>query len=200
VPPTATPIPVEIVSFTVTLDEVNQESPCSITVSWEVTGPPDTQVFLYRAAGETVGTSAANRVFEAKVGKGSYTDPFAPGIRSYRLQANASTGSALKAPTTVNPICIDSFYTSDKCSQSVIWEVLGGPQGARYTLFRRVAGTTNYSSLESGLVTYAKPMTRNEDLGSSVTYEYVLQVAAQSRIVTTQPITERWDSSDGCIG
>jgi hypothetical protein len=43
-------------------------------------------------------------------------------------------------------------------------------------------------------------MSINEDLGSSITYEYTLQVAVQSRLVTTNPISEKWDQSAGCIG
>jgi hypothetical protein len=196
----ATPIPVTIPTFTVSLDEVNQDSPCSITVSWEVTGPPDTKVYLLKGAGDTVGTDPANRIYETGPGKGTFNEGFKAGIRTYRLQAVSSTGSALKAPVTANPICIDAFYTSDKCSQVVGWQVSGGPQGARYTLFRRNAGTTQWTAIRNGAVTYGQPMSINEDLGSSITYEYTLQVAVQSRLVTTNPISEKWDGSGGCIG
>jgi hypothetical protein len=198
--PSPTPIPVTIPTFTVSLDEVNQESPCSITVSWEATGPPDTKVYLYRANGESVGTDPSNRVYETGPGEDSYDEPFKPGIRTYRLQAVARNGSALKAPVTANPICIDAFYTSDKCNQLVGWQVSGGPQGARYTLFRRNSGTTQWTAIRNGTVVYGQPMSINEDLGSSITYEYTLQVAVQSRLVTTNPILERWDNSGGCIG
>jgi hypothetical protein len=184
----------------VSLDEVDQDNPCSITVSWEATGPPDAKVYLYRANGETVGTDPSNRVYETGPGKDSYNEGFKPGIRTYRLQAVASNGSALKAPVTANPICIDAFYTSDKCSQVVGWQVSGGPQGARYTLFRRNAGTTQWTAIRNGAVVYGQPMSINEDLGSSITYEYTLQVAVQSRLVTTNPISEKWDQSAGCIG
>lgn len=191
-PPTATPIPLEIVSFTVTLDEVNQESPCSITVSWEVAGPPDTQVFLYRAAGETVGTNAANRVFEAKVGKGSYSEPFTVGMRSYRLQANASTGSALKAPTTVSPICISNFtiYEND-CTLFGTWTVQGSTPGARWLLFRRLKGTAPWTQISSGAVTYGTPtqyFSSLSGLSYKTSYEFMLQVSVASRAPMTQPV------------
>jgi hypothetical protein len=190
----ATPVPVQIISFDVTMHELNYQGACSITVTWEVSGPPDTVVYLYRADGDTVGTNPANRVFEAKVGKGSFTEPFKVGLRSYRLQANGSTGSALKAPITVAPICIQEFYTVDQCTEpySVKWLILGNTPGARATLFRRETGTTQLAPVRTVNVTYGTRYTYNEDTDFSKSYDYILQVAVGSRLVTTPPITEKF--------
>ncbi len=191
--PSATPIPVEIPSFSVSLDEVDQENPCSITVSWDVTGPPDTQVFLYRQAGDTVATTPANRVFEAKVGKASYTDPFTVGMRSYRVQAaSPSDGSAIKAPVTVSPICISNFtiYEND-CTLFGAWTVQGNTPGARWLLFRRLKGTTPWAQISSGAVTYGTPaqyFSSLSGLSYKTSYEFMLQVSVASRTPTTQPV------------
>jgi hypothetical protein len=189
---------VTIRTFTVSLDEIDQESPCSITVNWNVIGPPDTEAYLYKGPGTTVGTAPASRVAEADVGPGSFTEPFAVGTRSYRLQAvSPSDGSALNAPVTVTPICIDDFKTHDGCSQEVSWIVYGGPPGATYTLFRR-GGSSQFTSISSGPVSYGKPQAFYDDLGSSLTYEYRLQVTVAGRTVATQPISEQW-TGEFCI-
>jgi hypothetical protein len=62
-----------------------------------------------------------------------------------------------------------------------------------------VTGTSTWSPLGNGLVVYGQVFTFNEDPASSEdTYQYTLQVAVQSRLVTTQPINEDWNTFYNC--
>jgi len=190
--PSATPIPLEVVSFTVTLDEINQQDPCGITVSWEVRGGPNDSVIVFRQDGLTVDTATARRVFEGKPGANSYTERFSAGTRTFRLQAQAATQFILKAPITVSPICISNFtvYEND-CTLFAAWTVQGDTPGARWLLYRRLKGTTPWTQVSTGAVTYGTPaqyFSSLSGLSYKTTYEFVLQVSVGSRTPTTQPV------------
>jgi hypothetical protein len=112
--PTPTPIPLVIQSFSVTRDEINQDNPCRLILTWSVSGDPSAVVSLLRQDGRTFDRGASSELLaQTSPGNFEYIEPFYVGTRTYLLQAESGSQSVSSSPITESPICIESF-TADE--------------------------------------------------------------------------------------
>ena len=189
--PTATTVPLDITSFQIMLDEVNQSDPCRILLSWTVTGNPAGTVKLLKQFGTSLNNNTAEVLIEGPPGEGNYIDGFLVGPWTYRVLAT-SPQQITSDTLTVRPICIRLFSakTDTSNSISVSWHIQGEMPGATYTITRTGAGVIN-----SGTVVYGQTlMDIDDDLQCETTYNYILRVFVAGRTVTTNPISAQTGS------
>jgi hypothetical protein len=179
-------VPLDITSFNIVLDEVNQGDPCRILLSWTVTGNPAGTVKLLKQFGTGLNNNTAEVLIEGPPGQGNYIDGFLVGPWTYRVLAT-SPQQITSDTLTVRPICIRSFSlkAGPPNTMSVSWHIQGELPGATYTLTRTGGGVVS-----SGSVAYGTTQTFDDTGLQCVTsYQYTLRVFVAGRIVTTNPIS-----------
>ena len=185
--PTATTVPLDITSFTATLDEVfASDASCRTVLTWTVTGNPAGTVKLLKQFGTSLNNNTAEVLFEGAPGPGMYFDPFLVGPWTYRVLAT-SPQQITSETLTVRPICIRSFSAKldSDSSISVSRHIQGEMPGATYTITRGGAGV-----VASGTVVYGTTLTFiDSGLDCEELYFYTLRVFVAGRTVTSNQVS-----------